>query len=379
MDKGLDIEVLRCAAALHAALYGNHYRLVKALAALIRARAGGNDGSALRAEADSILLPADRPDAWRAADRALDWMACPGNAVVILGDDSYPPLLSQIATPPPLLYVSGEPQSLLAPQFAIVGSRRATPQGSENAHLFARVLCQAGFTITSGLAVGIDSAAHRGALAAAGRTIAVLGCGIDYPYPRANAKLAAEIRQTGALLSEFPLGLAPKPFHFPRRNRIVSGMAAGTLVVEAASTSGSISTALHALEQGRDVFAIPGSIRNPLTAGCHDLIRQGATLARNPADVLDELGVSKAYCQTDPPAQKPAGTLTGQRDLSTNESTLLGFCDFDPTPFDLLVDRSGLTAPQVSSILLALEVKGYVQSLAGGTYAKTGSATGERY
>ena len=221
--------------------------------------------------------------------KELDWLAQDDEFLITFEDGLYPRALREIPDPPPLLFVRGNPAVLSRPQIAITGSRNPTQAGADNAHEFAAALCQAGLTVTSGLALGIDSCAHRGALAASGATLAVSGTGADRVYPSRNLELAHEILRFGAIVSELPLGSGPRAEHFPRRNRILSGLSLGVLVVEAALHSGSLITARLAAEQGREVFAIPGSIHSPLARGCHALIRQGAKLVESAADVLEEL------------------------------------------------------------------------------------------
>lgn len=295
------------------------------------------------------------------------WLEAPGNHLVALDDPRYPDLLRQIPDPPPVLYVHGDPELLGNLQLAIVGSRNPSRGGLENARAFASHLAGAGLTITSGLALGIDAEAHRGALAAGGTTIAVTGTGLDRVYPARHHDLAHAIAEHGALVSEFPPGTPPRPAHFPQRNRIISGLALGTLVVEAARRSGSLVTARHALEQGREVFAIPGSIHNPLARGCHALIRQGAKLVETAEDILEELGalagaaVPEHATRTSP--EPPAS-------LDPEYQRLLDALGHDPVSIDDLVRRSGLTAESVSSMLLILELQGYVAPEAGGRYAR---------
>jgi DNA processing protein len=298
------------------------------------------------------ILERDHQDA---VGRALEWVSRPQRAIVTLADASYPRQLLEIADPPALLYVVGDATLLSSVSLAVVGSRNATPQGLANAQAFARALSSAGMTIVSGLALGIDSAAHRGGLEARGGTIAVLGTGADVVYPKQNEALAREITARGALISEFPLGTPPVPGNFPRRNRLISGLARGCLVVEAAHPSGSMITARLANEQGRDVFAIPGSIHSPLSRGCHALIKQGAKLVETAQDVLDELGVAG---RTSAPVARAADT------------ELLAHMGFDPCDIDTLVARSGLTADAVSAMLLQLELDGRVGSLSGGLYQR---------
>jgi DNA processing protein len=300
--------------------------------------------------ADRILAD----DEAAAVERNVAWASSAGHAIVTLADAAYPQQLLEIPDPPPILYVRGDPTLLGRPSLAIVGSRNATPQGLANAENFGRSFSTAGLTIVSGLAVGIDAAAHRGALAGGSSTIAVLGTGIDVLYPPRNAALGEEIAARGALVSEFPLGTQPVASGFPRRNRIISGLARGVLVVEAAISSGSLITARAAAEQGRDVFAVPGSIHSPLSKGCHALIKQGAKLVESAEDVLGELPLAAATASPAP---------------VTNDA-LLDHMGYDPCNVDILCERSGLTADKVSAILLQLELAGWVTSLPGGKYQR---------
>jgi DNA processing protein len=280
--------------------------------------------------------------------------------VITLADDIYPRLLLEIADPPPLLYARGRVELLQRSALAIVGSRNATLQGEANAQTLARALSEAGLTIVSGLALGIDAAAHRGGLAGPGSTIAVLGTGIDVVYPSRNAPLAAEIAERGLLVSEFPLGTAPAAQNFPRRNRLISGLARGCLVVEAALASGSLITARAAADQGREVFAIPGSIHSPLAKGCHSLIKSGAKLVESAEDVLAELAGFRATGYASTTKQTPTGAETG----------LLAHMGHDPVDVDSLCSRAGMSAEQVSSELLRLELDGRVAALPGGLYQR---------
>jgi DNA processing protein len=309
-------------------------------------------------DAASALLRPEETDA--AVRRALQWAQAPGHAVVTLADAQYPRLLLEIPDPPPLLYAAGRLELLNRPSLAVVGSRNATAQGARNAEEFARAFSAAGLTIVSGLAAGIDAAAHRGGLAAAGSTIAVLGTGLDNIYPRQNAALAERIAESGLLLSELPLGSAAAAHHFPRRNRLISGLSAGCLVVEAALASGSLITARSAAEQGREVFAVPGSIHSPLSKGCHALIKQGAKLVESAQDVLAELG---AFRQE--PDSAPAAAGADQP-----EHPLLAHMGFDPVDVDSLCARCGMPAEQVSAALLRLELEGRVAALDGGAYQR---------
>ncbi len=304
-------------------------------------------------------------DAGAAVDAALNWAAQPGNHILTLADSTYPQRLLEIPDPPTLVYVKGRVEFLNAPALAIVGSRNATPQGLANAEAFAAVLSDAGLTIVSGLALGIDAAAHRGGLRGASATLAVIGTGIDRVYPARNQDLARRIAEEGAILSEFPLGTPALKENFPRRNRIISGLARGCLVVEAADRSGSLITARLAGDQGRDVFAIPGSIHSPLSKGCHRLIKQGAKLVDDARDILDELDMSAGA------ARQPASATV--RDAASTH--LLDHLGFDPCDVDTLTARSGLTAEKLYAMLLQLELKGLVASLPGGRFQRIVAAT----
>ena len=359
MDNGLDID-MRSLLALHAALYrAPRPRLPIDFS---RAAAGDWADASLRRLAATGAVPD-----WRAADQALEWLAQPGHRVLLSSGRGYPARLRAAQGSPWLLFVDGDPASLAAPQLAIVGSRQATPRGRDIAQDFARQLAAGGVVITSGLARGIDGAAHRGALAAGGRTIAVLGAAVDRIYPAAHRELAAAVRDAGALVSEFPFGTAPLPGHFPLRNRIISGLALGTLVVEAAPRSGSLSTALHALEQGREVFAVPGSILNPLSRGCHALIKQGAKLTEEVADILDELPELRTLVHLEAQA---SSTHASTAPLALDDACLLGECGWDPFTVDDAVERSGLTVQEVSSMLMRLELAGIVQVQGTGSYLR---------
>jgi len=289
-------------------------------------------------------------------EKAVRWAGDPRHTVLTLADEGYPKQLLEIPDPPAVLYVEGSAPLLSSAALAVVGSRNATPQGLKNAHAFARTLSDAGLAIVSGLALGVDGEAHRGGLAGRGSTLAVLGTGVDVTYPRRNAPLAAEIRSRGALVSEFPLGTEPHAGNFPRRNRLISGLARGCLVVEAAVDSGSLITARFAADQGREVFAIPGSIHSPLSKGCHALIKQGAKLVESAQDVLEELGIAARAAARAP----EAGAGNG----------LLEKMGFDPCDIDELIGRSGLPAEVISATLLKLELDGEIASLPGGLYQR---------
>ncbi len=302
----------------------------------------------------------DSPRVSEMASRALDWAAGPDRWIVTLADQTYPRALLEIADPPPLLYAHGRVELLQQPAIAVVGSRNASAQGEANAEQFARSLSNAGLTIVSGLALGIDAAAHRGGLAGPSSTIAVLGTGTDIVYPSRNAELAVEISRQGVLVSEFPLGTPAAAQNFPRRNRLISGLGRGCLVVEAALASGSLITARTAADQGRDVFAIPGSIHSPLSKGCHALIKAGAKLVESADDVLSELA-----------GFRPSGYAnTAQPGPSAPSSGLLAVMGHDPVDVDSLCARAGLSAEQVASELLRLELDGRVAALPGGLYQR---------
>ena len=308
-----------------------------------------------------------RPDK-QLLQRCDAWLDQDGQALLTWDDCAYPPLLREIFDAPPVLFVRGHIDALSLPQLAIVGSRNATPGGCETAGRFAAHLGASGFCIVSGLAIGIDGAAHRGALAAKACTIGVCATGPDMTYPPRHVGLAQVIAQTGAIITEFPPGTPPRRSQFPQRNRLISGLSAGTLVIEANLRSGALITARFASEQGREVFAIPGSIHNPTARGCHQLIRAGAKLVETSNDIIEELtGIMAGYRelveQNISVAATPEVTAVTQDCLQ-----LLTFMGWDPLPVDALVHRSGLTAEEVCSMLLILELEGRVEPLPGGIY-----------
>ncbi len=310
---------------------------------------------------EATALLAEPPAALRALlERAPDWLSQPGRHLITLDDARYPRALLHIADPPPLLWAWGELSLLARPRLlAVVGSRHPSAQGERDAHRFAQALAGAGVTVVSGLAHGVDAQAHRGALQAegGGSTIAVLGTGCDRVYPAAQRELAQDIARDGLLLSEWPLGAPALAHHFPRRNRIISGLACGVLVTEAALRSGSLITARLAAEQGREVFALPGSIHNPMARGCHRLLRDGAQLVETPDDILRELGWGQAPAA---PGAAPGAPLAppAQRVLDFLGGGILGF--------DALLARSGATAARLNEHLLELELLGLVARLPGG-------------
>lgn len=339
-------------------------------AAACAAGAGALRATGLSEAACAAIAHPDQPR----IDAALAFAGQPGAAIVTHDDPSYPPLLAAIDDPPPLLFVRGDPLLLSEPQIAIVGSRNPTAGGLATTREFARHLASLGLVITSGLATGIDRAAHDGAMEG-GRTIAVLGTGPDRIYPAAHRELAHQIAANGALVSEFPPGTGPHASHFPRRNRIISGLSLGTLVTEAALRSGSLITARLASEQGREVFAIPGSIHNPLARGCHALIRQGAKLVDSIDLLLEELApqLRQATSAQFPASAAPSGAPDGDP-LDADYRDLLAALGHDPVAMDQLIARTGQSAASVSSMLLLLELQGYVSSLPGGRYARTAQA-----
>lgn len=302
------------------------------------------------------------PD-WGLIDQDLLWSECSNHHILSINDTQYPSLLKQISAPPPLLFVNGNPEVLKHPQIAIVGSRNPSDIGQQIATDFAATLASQGFAITSGLALGIDVASHQGALKVAGFTVAVAGTGPDRIYPARHQQLARDITEQGAIVSEFPLGTPAKANHFPQRNRIISGLSIGLLVVEAAQKSGSLITARCAIEQNREVFAIPGSIQNPLARGCNGLIRDGAKLVETTHDILVELKplVTELLTATTPaPIQAP----------SEQQLALLNSVQYSPTSIDTLVQTTGNSVEVISSMLLVLELQGFITLVAGGYYIR---------
>jgi DNA processing protein len=307
-----------------------------------------------------------------AAERG--WLEHPRHHLVPFTDPRYPVLLRTAGRHPLALYVAGDAGVLNDPQLAVVGSRNPTAQGRDTAHEFSEYLAERGLAITSGLALGIDSAAHRGALRAQGITLAVLGSGVDVIYPLCNRPLTQEIQRQGALISAFPLGAHPRREHFPQRNVIIAGLSLGTLVVEAARRSGSLITARQAGTLGRELFAIPGSIHSPLSRGCHELIRQGAKLTETPHDILSELNFSAFFAATEAAAPEAAarpGTSTiPASGMDKEHKILLDALGFDPVGLDILVVRTGFKPEAVSSMMLILELEGHVQAAPGGRYSR---------
>ena len=313
------------------------------------------------------LALAPTPDTERLVEATLRWREAPGHHVLALGEPGYPALLAQIPDPPLLLYIKGRVDLLAGPCLAVVGSRNASQQGKANAQAFAEALSGAGLRIVSGLALGIDAAAHEGALRRPGGTIAVVGTGPDLVYPARNRELAARIAETGCIASEYPIGTPPLPSNFPKRNRIISGLAAGVLVVEAAARSGSLITARQAAEQGRDVFAIPGSIHAALAKGCHELIREGAKLVDTAHDVLEALALSPLAAMRVPVVRQPA----------EEGDVLLLALGHGPVAPDALQAALGWQAGELGARLLVLELQGQLERLPGGWVQRvvTGATT----
>jgi DNA processing protein len=293
----------------------------------------------------------------------LDWLKKDNTHIVTLADSSYPQLLLQTSNPPAILYAIGDLRWLNHPSIAMVGSRNATVQGERNAESFAESLCHQGLCVVSGMALGIDGAAHRGALKSNGATIAVVGTGLDIVYPARHRELAHQIAMRGLIISEFPLGTPSKAQNFPRRNRIISGLSLGCLVVEANIDSGSMITARIATEQGREVFAIPGSIHSPVSKGCHQLIKQGAQLVESSADILEEL-------KNILPTYSPLGSLVQKGQTQPETNALLACMGYDVMNFESLLVASGLTAESLSAMLTLLELEGEITVLAGGNYQR---------
>ncbi|HEX9671873.1 MAG TPA: DNA-processing protein DprA [Burkholderiales bacterium] len=305
---------------------------------------------------DATAVAIREGDTAEAMATVVAWLDDPLNSIVTLADPHYPPRLLQIPDPPPLLYVKGRAELLTRPSLAIVGSRNATAQGVANAEAFAKALSDAGLTIVSGLALGADAAAHRGGLAGASSSVAILGTGADIVYPARNRALAHALAERGVLASEFALATRPLTGNFPRRNRLISGLALGCLVVEAAADSGSLITARLAAEQGREVFAIPGSIHSPLAKGCHQLIKQGAKLVENARDILEELQIPAPA-----PAVPPPAAATDAR-----TERLLEALGDEVLDRDTLAARCRLQPAELAALLTQLEIDGDVATLPGG-------------
>lgn len=322
----------------------------------------------------ACLAALRQPDPTR-LDADLDWLARPGCRLIDWNDPDYPALLRRTPAPPPVLFLAGDADLLWHPQVAIVGSRKPSAGGRERARQFGRAFAAAGWTVTSGMAEGIDTAAHEGALSA-GRTVAVVGTGLDLAYPAANAGLMARIAAGGAVVSEHPPGTPALSTHFPSRNRIIAGLSLGTLVVEAAQRSGALISARLAAEAGREVFALPGSVDNPMARGCHRLIREGAALVESPQEVVSALGPLAANLAealrgrlSGTPAALPPRSSGRQAGTGQDHNRLWSALGYDPTGMDVLVERTGLTVADLSSMLLLMELDGRVVA-DNGRYAR---------
>jgi DNA processing protein len=354
------------APALDAASLSNAFQTLGDARGVINASGAARRCAGIPAAANDFLTAA--PATGCAAERA--WLDGPLHHIVPFTDPRFPNSLRLLARCPIALYVAGNVDALSDPQLAIVGSRNPTRAGSGTAFELAESLAACGLGITSGLAEGIDSAAHRGALKAQGITVAVFGSGIDIVYPRKNRALSEEIRRQGALVSEFPLGTPPRRENFPQRNRIIATLSLGTLVVEAARRSGSLITARLAADHNRELFAVPGSIRNPLSRGCHELIRRGAKLTETASDILSELNFSAFFeaSRRTPDGLAPPSTI--EPGMDKEHKILLDALGFDPADLDVLVVRTGFKPEAVSSMMLILELEGHVQAAPGGRYSR---------
>jgi DNA processing protein len=327
---------------------------------------------------DAAAAAISRPDEAK-IESGLQWLSQANHHLLCWDDDAYPVLLRRINSPPAALFIDGDPGCLWQPQIAVIGSRNPTAGGLDHARDFSTTLARQGMTITSGLASGIDSAAHIAALDAGAFTIAVNGTGLDQVYPNSSRAVAERIRSQGAMISELPLGSPPKRQHFPSRNRIISGLSLAVLIIEAGLNSGTLITARKAAEQGRDVFALPGSLHNPMAKGCHRLIRDGARLVETAADIIQELGPIAAELQmeirqrldlNDADEESPA---TGKQTLldDSDYSAIWKVLGFDPKPVDVIIQQTGLRANEIASMLLMMELKGMVKKQGCGRYIRT--------
>ena len=341
----------------------------------VRALLTAANGELTRSLDLETLARVDLPDRARASlrhpdeaalDADLDWIRSSGAQLLACTDTDYPNQLLALADAPAVLFVLGDSQKLAAPQLAMIGARQASPAGRGTARRFAEYFARAGLTITSGLALGIDAASHQGALAGGGDTVAVCGTGLDRVYPTQHAGLAARIRTQGALVSQFPPGTPPRGQNFPRRNRLISGLSRGTLVVEATLWSGSLNTARYAREQGRKVFALPGSVDSALSAGCHKLIRDGATLVQQPSEVLLELN----FPLPNEGLVRRKGNRGRRRAMDKGYEMLLDAVGYGPVSVDVLAVRTGLPGELITSMLLVLELEGRIAPYPGGLFGR---------
>ena len=353
-------------------------RLIESLGGVSAALAAGARNLTRHGLSEATVAAISSPDEAK-IESDLQWLARPNHHLLCWDDDAYPVLLRRIGSPPAALYVDGDPGCLWQPQIAVIGSRNPTAGGLDHARDFAATLARQGMTITSGLASGIDSAAHQAALDVGALTIAVNGTGLDQVYPRSSSAVADRIRLQGAMISELPLGTPPRPQHFPSRNRIISGLSLAVLVIEAGLNSGTLITARKAAEQGREVFALPGSLNNPMAKGCHRLIREGARLVETTADIMQELGPVAAELQMEisqrldlPDASTELPARAASRLLDDPDYRVLWeSLGFDPKPVDVIIEQTGLSAREISSMLLMMELKGMVKKHGAGRYVRT--------
>ena len=330
-----------------------------------------------RGLSDETVAAISNPDKAK-IESDLKWLSHPDHHLLCWDDDDYPVLLRRIPNPPAALFIDGDPGCLWQPQIAVIGSRNPTAGGLDHARDFASTLTRQGMTITSGLASGVDTAAHGAALDAGGLTIAVNGTGLDQVYPYSSRTVAGRIRTQGAMVSELPLGSPPRRQHFPSRNRIISGLSLAVLVIEAGLNSGTLITARKAAEQGRDVFALPGSLNNPMAKGCHRLIREGARLVETTAHIMQELGPVAAELQLEIRQRLDLDDDAQEKPITVNESlledpdylTVWEVMGYDPKPMDVIIEQSGLNAREVSSMLLMMELKGMVKKHGSGLYVR---------
>jgi DNA processing protein len=352
-------------------------RLVEELGGIDVAVSAGH-AELKRARLDDTTIEAFRNHDAGLLKSDIEWLATPSHHLLTWDSDQYPALLRDIPSPPAALFVDGDPDTLWQPQIAVIGSRNPTVGGRDNALDFAAELSRQGLTVTSGMASGIDSIAHGAALDAGGYTVAVTGTGLDIVYPASSRDLASRICQKGALVSEFPPGTPVRRSHFPSRNRIISGLSLGVLVIEAGLNSGTLITARMAGNQGRNVFALPGSIHNPMSKGCHRLIREGVRLVENVAQIMEELApmagqlAGELEKQLEQPKQGVLEIRGQEPQLEQDpDYRLLWSClGFDPKPVDSIIEQSGLTARAVSAMLLMLELRGKVEAHPGGAYSR---------
>lgn len=326
---------------------------------------------------DQTVTAITRPDE-KKLDSDLKWLSQPNHHLLCWDDESYPALLRRISSPPAALFIDGDPGCLWQPQIAVIGSRNPTAGGLDHARDFATTLARQGMTITSGLASGIDTAAHTAALDTGALTIAVNGTGLDRVYPKSSQGVASRIRSQGAMISELPLGSPPLRQHFPSRNRIISGLSLAVLVIEAGLNSGTLITARKAAEQGREVFALPGSLHNPMVKGCHRLIREGARLVETTTDIMQELGPVATELQMEIRQRLESqdddtdNQVCKQTDLldDADYNTVWNVLSHDPKAVDIIIEQSGLSAREVSSMLLMMELKGLVRKYDNGRYLR---------